>query len=129
MACQAVSTRWSPTRISPRAGCWRRLTPLGRGLQEVVWPDHGPPHVCYWRAVESEPFFGLPEVPAHDVLELVVINDRGGVERVDVVDGDQARGHVPAVPARRLMLSADVVGRIVVRAEIVDVCLRVAVPH
>ena len=46
-------------------------------------------NVYHRRAVESEPFLGLPEVPAHYVLELVVINYHGGVERVE--RDDEAR--------------------------------------
>jgi hypothetical protein len=42
------------------------------------------------RAVEGEPFGRLPEVPAHHVLELVEVDHDIGIERVDVVDGDQA---------------------------------------
>jgi hypothetical protein len=53
-------------------------------------------------AVEAEPFGRLPEVPAQHVLELIKVHHDVGIEGIDVVDSDQARRHVPAMPARGL---------------------------
>ncbi len=69
------------------------------GSQEVVRPDHRPPHVGDRRAVEAQAFLRLLEVAADDVGELLGIDVPVVVEGVDVVDRDQARGHVPAVIA------------------------------
>jgi 2-keto-4-pentenoate hydratase/2-oxohepta-3-ene-1,7-dioic acid hydratase in catechol pathway len=62
--------------------------------QEVVRPDHRPPHVRHRGAVEPEAFGRLAEVAADDVLELVDLDLDVGVERVDVVDREQPGRHV-----------------------------------
>src|SRR5258708_27359059 len=98
---------------SPVPATWRLARDDGPALrsgparlQEVVWPDHGPPHVGDRRAVEPEPFAGLPEVPANYILELAEVNDGSGVKGVDVVNGDQPGRHVPAMLAGRGVLLA-----------------------
>src|SRR5882757_4472687 len=56
---------------------------VGRPVsQEVVGPDHRPPHVRHRRPVKSKPFPRLPEVTTHEVLELPVIHHGTRVERV-----------------------------------------------
>ena len=65
---------------------------------------------------------------AHHVRELLELHLHGGIERVEVVDADQARAHVPFVLARVLVVPLDVRVRLVVGAEELDVHLRVGVP-
>ena len=63
---------------------------------------------------KPQAFFRLAEVAADDVLEVLKVDLRVGVEGVDVVDRDQAAGHVPLVVADTLVLFLDVGLRLVV---------------
>lgn len=86
-------------------------------------------HVCATGgAVEAEAFGRLAEVTPH-VLELVGLHGHVQAERIDAVDGHQAGRHGPAMPARQLVLSADVARRAVVRADVIEVRRRVGAPH
>ena len=68
-------------------------------------PDHGAPHMGYRRTVESQPFPRLLEIPSHHVLKLIDAEIRHiGIEGVEIIQGNQPRGHVPAVIARLIVL-------------------------
>src|SRR5579883_3299263 len=74
-------------------GAQRRLMGASgsRRSEKLRRPQHRAPHVRRRAAVEAEAFLGLPEVAADDIDEIVEVDLGVGVERVDVVDADQAR--------------------------------------
>ena len=59
-------------------------------LQVPRRPVDGPPHVCRRALVEAEPFHRLPEVTPDHVGELLELHLDARIERVEVVDGDEA---------------------------------------
>ena len=59
-------------------------------LQVPRRPVDGPPHVRRRALVEAEPFHRLPEVTPDDVGELLELHLDARIERVEVVDGDEA---------------------------------------
>src|SRR5437867_7377501 len=101
-------------------------TPL---RSEILRRHHdGAPHVRRGAGIPAEAFLRLPEVAAHHVRELLELHLHGGIERVEVVDANQARAHVPLVLARVLVVPLDVRVWLVVGAEELDVHIRVSVP-
>src|SRR6188768_4539032 len=109
--------------MAPRR--WQQTDSPGSGLQEIVRPDHRAPHVRHGRVVESQSFLRLAEVAADDVREDGGIYLHPFLEGIDVEDGDQPRGHVPAVIARIPVRLLDVLGWLVIRAEELVVGIRV----
>ncbi len=103
-----------PARASAGRGCCRRRRPP---LQKPRRPIDRPPHVRGRRAVEAPAFFGLPEIASDDVFELFQLHDDARIERVDVVDTDLARRHVPFVVFVAVVFVDDVLIRLVVFAE------------
>jgi hypothetical protein len=77
--------------------------------------------------VKAQALVRLPEVPPDDVDEGFPAHDRIGVERVDVVNGNHARGHVPFVIPGALVRFLDVVVGHVVRPAILDVRFRIGI--
>ena len=73
------------------------------------------------RVVEAEPLFRLLEIAPDDVDEIIEIDLGVGVERVDVVHADQARGHVVFVVAGALVFRLDIRLGLIVGAEIFHV--------
>src|SRR5215217_7439817 len=98
-------------------------------LQVLGRPDDRAPHVRDGAAVEPKPFLGLLEVAADDVREVIDVDDGVRVERVEIVEGDQAAGHVPFVVARPLVLLFNVRLDLVIRPHQLDVHLRVLVTN
>src|SRR4030081_3111563 len=86
-------------------------------LQKIIRPDHGSPHVRGGRTVEAESLLRLLEVAADHVSELLGIHRPVILERIQVVNRDQSRSHVPAVRTRIPMRLLDVLRRLIVRAE------------
>src|SRR5215472_15248724 len=86
----------------------QRCAQAGAGLEEPRRPHQRAPHVRRRRVVEAEALFRLLEITADDVDEIVEIDLGIGIERVDVVHADQARGRVIFVAARALVLIHDV---------------------
>jgi hypothetical protein len=85
-------------------------------------------HMCEAGAVvEAQALVRLPEVPPDDVDEGFPAHDRIGVERVDVVNGNHARSHVPLVITGALVRFLDVVVGLIVRPEMLDVHFRIRV--
>src|SRR5262245_1441532 len=105
----------------------QRCAQAGACLEEPRRPHQRAPHVRRWRVVEAEALFRLLEIAADDVDEIVEIDLGIGIERVDVVHADQARGHVIFVAAGTLVFLHDVGLGLVVGAEIFDVHIRVFV--
>src|SRR5215470_7041421 len=100
----------APPRNSRRSIATRQLP----GSQEPRRPHDGAPHVRGRAVVEAQAFLRLLEVAADDVDEVVEMDLGVRIERVDVVERDQPRGHVPLVRPRALVLLDDVgFGRIV----------------
>src|SRR5712691_644389 len=98
-----------------------------RRLQIPRRPVDRAPHVGRRAVVPAEPFLGLAEVLLDDVGELLQLDFHARIERVEVVDREQARAHVPLVRARGLVRALDVRLGPVVRAEELDVRLRILV--
>ena len=84
-----------------------------------------PPDMRGGAVVEAEAFFRLAEIPADDVDEGIEADLRRVIERIDVVQRDLPRGHVPFVIAIFFIVALDVVVGHIVRAEMVDIHLRV----
>src|SRR4029450_11178158 len=80
-----------------------------------------------WAVVVPEPLFGLLEMTAHDVDELVEIDLRVGIERVQVVAPAHPRPPVPLVIAPHLVGGFDVRLGLVVFAEPPPVEIRILV--
>src|SRR5262245_30662451 len=65
--------------------------------QEPRWPHHSAPHMRGRAVVEAQPFLWLLEVAADDVDEVVEVYLRVRIERIDIIERDQSRRHVPLV--------------------------------
>ena len=76
--------------------------------KEPRWPHHRAPHVCGGPVVEAQAFFGLLEIAPDDADEVVEAYLSVWIERVDVIDRDQARCHVPLVISGALVFLDDV---------------------
>src|SRR5260221_3814600 len=76
------------------------------------------PHVRRRAAVVAQALRRLAEVAADDVGELLELDLGVRIERVEVVHAHHARGHVPLVLPRLLVLTLDVGLRLVVGAEV-----------
>src|SRR6516164_6634906 len=72
-------------------------------------------------AVPAESLFRLAEVAADHVSELLQLHDHVRIERIEIVDGNHPRGHVPLVIAGAVVLFFDVWVRPVIGAEILRV--------
>lgn len=79
------------------------------------------------RSVEAEAFLRLAEVPADDVGEGVQIDGGVGVEGIKIVERDQPRRTIPFMRPRILVVGANIGLWLIVRAEEVDIGLRVFV--
>ena len=97
--------------------------------KEVVRPDDAAPHVRRPRVVEAEPLFRLPEVSPDHVLEIFDFDFHARVKRIEVVAGDEPRGHVPFVFARQFIVPLDVSRRPVFLTERARVKLRIFIVH
>src|SRR5262244_2532525 len=98
----------------------RKSMPIARalpGLQILRREDDRPPHVRRRARVESESFLRLLEVASHDVGELLELDLHGRIERVEIVDGHEARRHVPLVVLRVAVRLLDVRLRLVLMPE------------
>src|SRR5262245_33221019 len=105
-------SRWSKDDPHPTAGRStspfqgerkkEAFAPTASLSQKPVRPHHGAPHVRRRRVVEAKAFLRLAEIAPDDVDEIVEIHLHVRVKRIDVVDADQPRGHVPLVIPRAL---------------------------
>src|SRR4029077_7314126 len=98
---------------------------LRDALQILRRADDRPPHMRDRTVIEAQALFGLAEVAADDVGELVELDMQVGIERVDIVQGDLPARHVPFVIAHPLVVLLDVGIELVVLAEQSDVGLRI----
>src|SRR5882757_204941 len=95
--------------------------------QKIVRPYYGSPHMSGRGRIQPEPFGGLAEMPADDVLETLRLGRRGVIEKIDVVEGNQARRHVPAVIPGVFGITSNIVRRHIVRSEKAVVALRIGI--
>src|SRR5882757_7171160 len=95
--------------------------------QKIVRPYQGSPHMSGRGRIQPEPFGRLTKMPADDVLEEFRVRRRGVIEKVDVVEGNQARGHVPAVIPGVFGIAADVSRRHIVCPEKAVIALRIGI--
>src|ERR1700759_2534309 len=98
---------------------------LGSTSKKVVGPYHRAPHVRDRRAVKSESFTRLFEIPPDDVRELLRIDVAIVLKGIDVKDRDEARGHVPFVGPRLGVCLANILRWLVVGAKEPIVGIRV----
>jgi len=77
--------------------------------------------------VVSKPFFRLFEMAADDIDEWVDRHDRFRVERIEIVDRDEPRLHVPLVVSNPLVGILDVLRRHVVDAELAVILVGICV--
>src|SRR4029453_5300641 len=96
-------------------------------LEWRIWSRDRSPHVPDWAVVVPEPLLGLLEMTAHDVDELVEMDLRVGIDRVQVVHRDHPRLQVPFVIAHHLVGGFDVRLGLVVFAEHPPVEIRILV--
>src|SRR5579862_1391688 len=86
-------------------------------LERVVRVRQRTPHVRARTVVVTEAFLRRLEVAADDVLERIDRHLRVRIERVEVVDRDEPRLHVPLVVLQPLVGVLNVLRRLIVLAE------------
>src|SRR5579862_6814287 len=117
-AMRAKATHNSAPALADR----RAITSRSAERLEILRrPADRAPHMRDRRIVVAQAFLGLPEIAPDDVDKRLPTHLRIGIEGVDVVDRDEARGHVPFVLARAAVSFLDVIVGHVIFAEIIRI--------